>query len=100
MNKIEKIGTLVLILIALAGIVSNMFAGQTVVNVNTATRAELMELKGIGKVKSKRIIAGRPFAHIDSLICVSGIGPKTLAKIYPFVTVQDSIQTHIHQEGE
>jgi len=76
------------------------FAGDTLINVNTATRIELMELKGIGKVKSKRIIAGRPFASIDSLINVKGIGLKTLVKIYPFVTIQDSIETHIHQEGE
>lgn len=100
MTKIQKISTLILLLIALAGIVSNIFADETIINVNTASRTELMELKGIGKVKSLRIIQGRTFAHIDSLINVRGIGLKTLVNIYPFVTVQDSIETHIHQTGE
>ena len=75
-------------------------AGDTIINVNTATRVELTTLKGIGKVKSGRIIQGRPFTHIDSLINVKGIGLKTLVKIYPFVTVDSTVITHVHAEGE
>lgn len=105
MTKTQKLNIcfilfLIIFLIALAGIISNIFADETIINVNTATHSELVELKGIGKVKANRIIALRPFVHIDSLITVKGIGLKTMVWIYPFVTVQDSGGTHIHQEGE
>ena len=100
MTKIQKISILILLLITLAGIISNIFADETIVNVNTAVHSELMELKGIGKVKAKRIIALRPFVHIDSLITVKGIGLKTMVWTYPFVTIDDSVKTHIHLDGE
>lgn len=90
----------ILWLLVIAGILHKVFASETVVNVNTANQEELIWLKGIGKVKAKRIISSRPFTHIDSLINVKGIGLKTLVNIYAFVTVEDSIETHIHNPEE
>jgi len=100
MTKIQVliIGVTILWLLLAAGLWHNLFAGETVVNVNTATHEELTWLKGIGKVKAERIIAGRTFAAVDSLINVQGIGKKTMAWIKPFVTVEDSVETHIHKE--
>ena len=86
----------VLVLAALAGVLSNLLAGETVVNINTSTLKELQVIKGLGPVLSSRIVEGRPFAAVDSLINIKGIGVKTLAKIKQFVTVSDS--THIHSE--
>ena len=60
------------------------------VNLNTATAAELDGLPGIGPVLADRIIAERrrrPFASVDKLRRVSGIGPKKLDAIRPLVTV-------------
>jgi competence protein ComEA len=60
------------------------------IDVNTADVAQLMQISGIGPVLSKRIIderAKRPFQTIAELRRVKGIGPKTLEKITPFVTV-------------
>ena len=38
------------------------------VNINTATPAELDALPKIGKARTKAIIAGRPYASVDDLI--------------------------------
>jgi competence ComEA-like helix-hairpin-helix protein len=55
------------------------------VGINTATAADFERLSGIGKVLAARIVAYReehgPFASVDELINVSGIGPKRLAAL-------------------
>ncbi len=61
------------------------------ININTAGLAELTTLTGIGEVKGQAIINYRtehgPFASVDELTNVSGIGDKTLAKIRDQITV-------------
>ena len=65
-----------------------------VVNVNTASVAELSELKGIGDAKAKAIVEYReksgPFKSVDDLQNVKGIGDKLLAKLRPQITVGTS----------
>jgi competence protein ComEA len=59
-------------------------------NLNTATAAELDRLPGIGPVLAQRIVTERekkPFTRIEDLRRVSGIGPKKLEAIRPLVTV-------------
>jgi len=60
------------------------------INVNTATVAELMTLPNIGQVRAEGIVeerAKRPFRSVEDLHRVSGIGPKTIEKLRPLVTV-------------
>ena len=61
------------------------------INVNTASETELEDLPGVGPVTAAAIIDYRtqngPFAAVDDLIDVSGIGPSTLEQIRPFATV-------------
>lgn len=45
---------------------------------NGATAAELESLPGIGPTLAARIVAGRPYHHVDDLDRVKGIGPKKL----------------------
>jgi competence ComEA-like helix-hairpin-helix protein len=62
------------------------------VNVNAADQAALEQLPGIGPVLAQRIITYRaahgPFKSVDALAQVNGIGPKSLDKLRPFVTVE------------
>jgi competence protein ComEA len=58
------------------------------VNVNTATAAELESLPGIGVSKAQDIIAGRPYTVVDDLDRVPGIGTATLERLRPLVTVE------------
>lgn len=55
------------------------------VNLNAATAAELVTLNGIGEATAAKIIADReangPFATVDDLMRVPGIGEKKLAAL-------------------
>ncbi len=62
-----------------------------IVNINLADKIQLMSLPFIGEVKAERIIQYREdfgkFESIEELMKVSGIGPKTLEKLKPFVII-------------
>ncbi len=62
------------------------------ININTATAAELELLPGIGPALAARIVEHRathgPFASVDRLDDVKGIGPSKLAKVRPLVRVE------------
>jgi len=54
---------------------------STPLDVNTATRAELMLLRGIGRVLADRIIAARPFKTKEELITRNVISEGVYEKI-------------------
>ncbi|MEA3415349.1 MAG: helix-hairpin-helix domain-containing protein [Thermodesulfobacteriota bacterium] len=61
---------------------------QGLLDLNTATKEELMSINGIGLVLADRIIAGRPYKTVDDLLKVKGIGPKRLKKFHPYFVVR------------
>ena len=51
---------------------------QGLIDLNSASKEELMSVDGIGPVLSARIIAGRPYKTVDDLLKVKGIGPAMI----------------------
>lgn len=69
-------------------------AFAALININTADETTLETLPGIGPSKAAAIISYRdtngPFATIEDIQLVSGIGPSTFANIEPLITVGDT----------
>ncbi|MEQ1802615.1 MAG: ComEA family DNA-binding protein [Gammaproteobacteria bacterium] len=61
--------------------------GTLIVNVNTATTDELKTLPGIGPALATLIVAGRPYANVEDLERVKGIGSRTVESLRPYVKV-------------
>ena len=59
------------------------------ININATSETELAQLPGLGATMARRIIDHRrehgPFATLDGLLDVPGIGPATLAAMRPYL---------------
>ncbi|AVV33505.1 MULTISPECIES: ComEA family DNA-binding protein [Halomonadaceae] len=66
-------------------------------NINTATAAQLTELKGIGGKKAQAIIEWRkangPFTDVAQLTEIKGIGPNTLKRMNTTLTLGEPGKT-------
>lgn len=62
------------------------------VNINSANSAQLQTLYGIGPTKAQEILRYRKahggFKTVDELVNVKGIGPKTMIKLKPQVSIR------------
>ena len=69
-------------------------AAATVINLNTATSAQIATLPGVGEKAAERIIEYRDknggFKKIEELMNVKGIGEKSFLKLKPLITVGDA----------
>lgn len=64
---------------------------QGMVNLNSASETELMELPGVGPAKAAAIVTWRKghgqFKRVEDLTRVKGFGRKTLAKLKSYLSV-------------
>ena len=62
---------------------------QFTLDINTADWPELSQLPGVGEAIARRIVESRaaegPYADLDALQRVRGIGPKTLDQMRPYL---------------
>ena len=61
------------------------------ININTANEKELDALPGIGPAIARRIVeyrSSQPFAKIEDIMLVKGIGEKKFAKLKELITVE------------
>jgi competence protein ComEA len=88
METIRKLIIAVLLTVSLQG-----FAAEPV-NINSADKAALMAVKGVGEVRAEAIINYRekngPFKSVDQLIEVEGIGKATVDANREILTVGSS----------
>ncbi len=77
--------------LTLALLASPALADGPRIDVNAAGHGELTRLPGVGKAIAQRILDSRhaegPFASVDDLRRIKGIGARTLDKLRPLVTV-------------
>ncbi|MEM7605897.1 MAG: helix-hairpin-helix domain-containing protein [Myxococcota bacterium] len=59
-------------------------------SLNGATPAELELLPGIGPRLAARIVAGRPYARVDELLAIRGVGVRILQQIRPLLTLDEA----------
>lgn len=92
MNQAKNWKAGVLGVLALLAVAAAPVQGDTPpININTASATELTVISGIGPAKAKAIVdhreANGPFASVDDLRSVSGIGDKLLDQMRSQVTV-------------
>ncbi len=64
---------------------------QSIVNLNTASKEDLVQISGIGPILADRIIAYRsengPFASVEDIMSVKGVGEAKFKKIESMITI-------------
>jgi competence protein ComEA len=62
------------------------------VDINTASREDLMRLPQVGETLANRIIERRPYERITDLLEVDGIGPTTYRALKPMLRLESSAE--------
>ena len=88
-NRLLFIGIIAAFVVAIGYLLVKNYLDSGPVDLNRASAAKLESLPGVGPDTAAAIIKARPFTTVDDLDKVKGIGPATLEKLRPRVTVGD-----------
>lgn len=69
------------------------------IDINLASREELTRIPGVSRVLAERIIQARPFARLEDLRRVRGIGARSLESMLPYLTLAEAAGEHIDTTG-
>lgn len=92
MTKIKKIASVILIGLLIAMMGQPGLASTGKVNINTATKSELLTLKYVGDKIAEKIMEYRkahPFEKAEDIMNVKGIGPKVFESNKDLIVVKD-----------
>ncbi len=92
MPKAKNVVVLCAALVFMVGIFSTGYAGDALkVDINKASKEELMQLEGVGDAYAQKIVeyrkANGPFKQPGDIMKVKGIGPATYEKNKDRITV-------------
>jgi competence protein ComEA len=62
--------------------------GSTVININTASEADLQKVPGISKKRAAKIVKARPFTSVDELVTKKIMSKKDLDKVRANLSTQ------------
>lgn len=93
MRKVAMVTTIITVALMMAWAIPALAGDMGKVNINTATREQLMTLDGIGQSYAVRIIEYRqkngPFKSPSDIVKVKGIGQKMFEVNKDRIIVQD-----------
>jgi len=90
MNKVKRVSIFILAVLLLAAFCQPVIASSEKININTASKEQLMILKKVGDKIADRIIEYRKlhlFEKIEDLMKVKGIGQKVFDANKHLITV-------------
>ncbi|MGD0822849.1 MAG: helix-hairpin-helix domain-containing protein [Desulfomonilia bacterium] len=80
-----------------------LYCAQGVININTATKEELMMLPGIGEKTAAAIVTYRlangQFKSLDDMTRIKGISKKRIDKIRPYLVLK-GLNTYIPSQTQ
>ena len=92
MKFLKKSVTVLIIALVIAVLNQNVIASKGKININTATKKELVTLKHVGDKLADRIIEYReahPFQNTEDIMQVKGIGQKVYEANKDVITVKN-----------
>ncbi len=75
-------------------------ANVSPVDLNTATKKELVALPRIGRTLAQRIIEARPFGALEELAAIPGLSAAALEELRPLVTLGDETEPESPEDAE
>lgn len=72
-------------------------AATSPIDVNHASRNDLLQLSFLSEKVVDAIITSRPYASVDDVIRAYGVGPKTLERLRPYITVSPGSNTALER---